>query len=1282
MRLRRLAKVLGIGAAIAISLLLAALLATKVALDRVPRYQTEIRAWVFRQTGLRVRFSRVAPALRWYGPELSFRDLELRSADDRRVLAKAASGRIGIDVWRVLTSGRLFTPRIDLDSPTIVIARTGPERFSLTAGIGVHDARSTAAAFRPGDLPPGILSIRNGRLTVTGWNRRLPQLILDHVDFFARRDAGTVQVSLDARLPAALGGALRFGGLADGLDASDAPRWRATLAARGMSFAGWRRLLPDTLGHLRSGSGAFRLVASGVGRDLSRASFDFSATRIVARASGGALARFDRIAGHLQLTHTGDRWSLAGRRVQAQRDGRIDPPSRFDVSWRGIRGGGLDLHAHASYLRADNLLPLAALLPQNSTRARLIALAPTGEWRDASLSLDRANSRAPWRFRVRARFHNAGIAAFGRSPGVHGLSGVLAGDQNAGHVAFASRSLIVDWPAQWPRPIGVDTLAGTVFWSRTPAGLLIATPRLAIGNADGQLAVVAAVRLPGASHSPWLDLVGRLRDGRLADASLYLPRATLHPKTLAWLDQAFLGGRVPSGEVVLRGPVRHFPFRDGRGEFLAHLQVEGAAVRFANGWPAMRDAAADVRFHDQGLTVRVGHATIDRLPITAARVRFADFRDAVLTARAEASGDAATALRFLRDSPINGFAHGGFAGWHATGTIGARVHLMFPFKDFAHRRVAVNARLQGVTIGRRGVPFVASDLGGGFTVSQTRIVAADVAGRLLGGPLWISARPARIAASGTRLDFDGIAHGAAIATAIGLPSAGRLDGATAWHARLTILDAPARERRLRLESDLDGLGIQLPAPLDKPADRREPLSIDVHWPRASAPRVDFALGTLARGALEWQASDAGARFARAAIGFGGAAPRFGPDEVLDLRGRIARLDLRGWSRFLPGGGRDAGPSRVRVGARLRIGEVDYAALGIRDLDLDLAATDGGWRVTLGGPNTDGTVRVPAMDARTPPWDFDFAKLDVIEPTTGTRSPGSAAMVAAPHVDPSRLPAARIRVGRLTWAGRRIGAVHARVSAVADGLVLDDMTVTGRSFAAHLRGDWRGTGTGRGHLVGALTSSNVEETMADLGYVRVIAGKTGRVDFDLRWDGVPTVDAFRQAGGQVKVALVHGQIFDLKPGAGRVLGLASIAALPRRLALDFSDVTDKGLAFDRVDGTFTLRGGNAYTNDVLLKGPAAQIGVIGRIGLRAQDYDQIAIVTNRIGSTLPLAGALAGGPVVGAAVLLFTEVFKQPLQGLERGYYRISGTWTNPKVESIDHAAAAAAIAKARKKDGK
>ncbi len=230
-----------------------------------------------------------------------------------------------------------------------------------------------------------------------------------------------------------------------------------------------------------------------------------------------------------------------------------------------------------------------------------------------------------------------------------------------------------------------------------------------------------------------------------------------------------------------------------------------------------------------------------------------------------------------------------------------------------------------------------------------------------------------------------------------------------------------------------------------------------------------------------------------------------------------------------------------------------------------------------------------------------------------------------------------------------------------------------------KGEWRGKDGGSGRIEGTLTSTDVGDTLKQLGYAPVIEAKTGRHGFRHELGGrADGRCAQSHATGHVQVALDKGQIVGLKPGAGRVLGLASVAALPRRLALDFSDLTDKGFAFDTVRGDFDLRDGSAYTDNVLVKGPAAEIGLIGRVGLKNKDYDQTAVVTGSVGnSPLPLA-AFAAGPVIGGAVLLFTQVFKQPLKGLARGYYRITGNWDNPIVERIKSADAAAATAEAPK----
>src|SRR6202046_2581482 len=133
MTIRKLGKVLAFSFGGLLLLVLLAMLGVKLALDRAPQYQAEIKQWLYAQSGYHIAFAHVSPAFRWYGPELYFDRLELRSKDDQRVLARAAGGRIGADLWQLFRSGKLFAMRIELDSPNIVITRLGPDSFALAS---------------------------------------------------------------------------------------------------------------------------------------------------------------------------------------------------------------------------------------------------------------------------------------------------------------------------------------------------------------------------------------------------------------------------------------------------------------------------------------------------------------------------------------------------------------------------------------------------------------------------------------------------------------------------------------------------------------------------------------------------------------------------------------------------------------------------------------------------------------------------------------------------------------------------------------------------------------------------------------------------------------------------------------------------------------------------------------------------------------------------------------------------------------------------------------------
>jgi uncharacterized protein YhdP len=152
---------------------------------------------------------------------------------------------------------------------------------------------------------------------------------------------------------------------------------------------------------------------------------------------------------------------------------------------------------------------------------------------------------------------------------------------------------------------------------------------------------------------------------------------------------------------------------------------------------------------------------------------------------------------------------------------------------------------------------------------------------------------------------------------------------------------------------------------------------------------------------------------------------------------------------------------------------------------------------------------------------------------------------------------------------------------------------------------------------------------------------------------------------VGVDIGEGKLAEVDPGAGRVFGLMSITALPRRLSLDFSDVFDTGFGFDQIAGEFRLVNGDAFTCNLTLTGPAADVGIIGRAGLESRDYDQAAVVSANVGNTLPVAGLLLGGPQIAAALLVFSQLFKKPLQGVGQVFYTMSGSWDEPEVNSAN-----------------
>ncbi len=466
---------------------------------------------------------------------------------------------------------------------------------------------------------------------------------------------------------------------------------------------------------------------------------------------------------------------------------------------------------------------------------------------------------------------------------------------------------------------------------------------------------------------------------------------------------------------------------------------------------------------------------------------------------------------------------------------------------------------------------------------------------------------------------------------------------------------------MRLDGDLVGLASGLPPPFDKePADRR-PIAIDIDLDRPGHLVATASHGGRTRAALAFERAARGWQIERGQVRFGpGPAPVTGDRPGLRLTGTLPRASLSSVLAL-----RQAGASGRHVQDWLQSVDLDVErleALGFvfEKVALRMQPQATAWRVQIDAPAARGRILVPFDFSGTEPLvlDLDHLRLGPTEARAGA---------AGEPPDPRDLPSIRFDVRDFAVDRWQFGHVTADLVRGADGLTAPSIEARHAAFEARGQGAWRMQGgRSRSSLTLDVSSEDLGRFMQTMGYNPVITGKQASAHAELHWPGMLDGSFFERMSGTIRLEAAEGSLIDVAPGgAGRMLGLMSIAHLPRRLALDFRDITSQGLAFDTIRGTFVVTSGDAYTDDLTLRGAAAEIGIVGHTDFRSHSYDQTAMVTGKLGASLGVAGALAGGPAVGAVMLVFSQVFKSPLKGMTRGYYRIAGAWEQPTVERID-----------------
>ncbi|MBN8922540.1 MAG: TIGR02099 family protein [Rhodanobacter sp. 68-29] len=978
----------------------------------------------------------------------------------------------------------------------------------------------------------------------------------------------------------------------------------------------------------------------------------------------------------------------------------------YELRWAGDDQGALAVWLHhpgtpqlavqaaARDLQLAPLLPWLGLAPNMSPAlAKWLGEGhPRGKLDSVALGWTRAGGLD----RLAATFSGLAIDPAGKLPGVDHLGGTLRGDGEAVSLELPAQGATLNLPHTFRQPFAMAKLGGTLaFWHADGDWHLGIDPLDFEGRGyGGQLR--GEIALHDAGGPPFLDLYVALAHADVAAAKLFWPIDSMPAATVSWLDQALVGGRIDHGDVVVRGDLRDWPFHHNEGRFEARAEISDLTFHYGKDWPEATGVHAVASFVNSGMLVQADAGSSLGVKVDKATALIPEFGDGTLDLNVSGGGSGASLLGFVFKSPIASHQADALAKLKLGGSGSFDFHLSLPLAHAEDFTLAGTAQLKNVDVGNPDWQLQLDKLSGPATFDGHGFHAGPLSGTAHGEPSTLDLAIAGATgdpATALTAKLSG-SYSFAELTA-GYPSLDWLNPLGSGRSPFDIgfsLTKPANDgplvQTLTLDSTLAGIALDVPVPLKKTAATELPLHLVMTLPMQGAD-LKIALGEQARGHL--RLAD-GSKPLAGTLAFGTQMPMDLPAQGLRIRGHAAKLDVTGWVQqaiALTAGGH-AAPTNITGTASAPGAASPATASGGPALEsVDVGTDHAEWfghplgAMTLQATPTADNLQVdvtgPAMTGRYTVPTRELDKRGITARLTHLHWPGSPsppsgkAAASQPEenpantgIDPASLPPFHLWVGELSFGDAKLGEARLESWPTAQGMRIDQLRALSPSVQITGSGDWNGTPTdSHTRMRISFAADDLGKMLTAFGFTGLVNGGKTQDQLDASWPGAPSSFSLANATGTLAIQVSDGRIPEVGPGVGRLFGLVSLAELPRRLTLDFGDVFGKGLGFDSIKGDFQLANGSATTGNLVIKGPAAQIGITGRTGLRAKDYDQQVTVVPHIGNSLPVIGAVVGGPVGVAAGLAVQGLLGHGLNKTAGARYHVTGSWDKPVMTLVE-----------------
>ncbi|HEY0665097.1 MAG TPA: YhdP family protein [Gallionella sp.] len=1267
-------------------------------LPGIEQYHSEITDSLSDAIGHPVTIGRIEADWQGVSPHLSLTDVRILNARQQTVL-----GLQSVDAslsWMSLFTADLRFANLEIIKPELLVRRDVQGEFFLgDMKLVGQEGDSQLADWL---LDQSRMVVRDALIVWVDEQRDAPPLVLQQVNLHVESFFNQHRFALRALPPAELSTPLDVRGEFSGTSFMERDGWQGELFTQldYTDVIAWRPWL-DLPVQLDRGRGALRGWLGVADGQVSKIVADMDLRDVVVKLAEDVPAmKIVNLNGRAAWSDAAGGFEVSTRKLAMQlRSGlRFQPTDFLFRTERESDEQFATNRMRANVLQFEDVVSLTKYFPMRADlREQLAKYSPMGRLSNLDASWEGAVEK-PIHFKIRGKFEGIALRQVDAFPGFSGLSMEVDGNESRGRLNIASRQLHVDAPQIMREPLFFSTLTGQAGWRKEYGEMSINVDNVTVVNDDlaghmyGSYQTLAGTR-------GMLDLTARLTRGDIRRAARYTPLIALNQGGGDWLNAALLAGHTEDLRIRIKGNLSDFPIKDDTKDVLFKIggHAQDAVLEFSKDWPRIENISGEFLIRGNKMEVVAPSAVMSGAHLQNVVVTMPDMTgsDLALVINGEAAAENDTFLNFIRQSPVRGYINGFTDGVRASGKGHLDLFLHIPLTKNGNAsgqavigetveeqsrkqsvKVSGTFRVQGSDIDLgKGVPWL-RNTSGILKFTESGMRADGVTSRILGGA--------------ARIDVQSTEGGAVHATIRGFsdfdrmrqtnsfPLLSYLSGGAAWDADIRLMSGDAQ---IIVNSDLRNIGSTLPAPFDKRASKTMPLRLEKTSVANGEEQITFQLGDLLDARLVRSDVDGLKQVRSGTVHVGTqnramskSAQRAGNSDGVWLTGHLPVFSIQGWGGLF-GTQKKSGSSLPIAGVRMSIDNLVGYGKTLGAVQIDGMRQGNGVVARLNGDAVSGVASwLPDGYESGSKFTARLRRLHLAEDrqyvqpslpkVAGSKSPDIAR--EAEMQLPSAIPALEIAVESLQVKGNSIGRIDLVGHPDGDDWRMRRLNITNSDGSLSGDGVWSAIPGGTQTQVNLkLAITDAGNTLARSGYPDTVKGGKGTLAANLRWAGSPDQFKYSTLNGTLRLDAGKGQFLKMDPGAGKLLSILSMQALPMHVTtLDFSDVFSKGFQFDNIIGEATIKDGVMDTQEFHVYGSAAKVAMKGSVDLNNETQNLNVTVFPAIGDSVAMLAVLAINPAAGIAGLIADKLLGSPLDKLVSFEYNIGGTWSNPNVVKI------------------